>query len=140
MTDSGIQAKLDILDHTGTDLLEWTYIIAFMIGMATIVYLIANLIIKLCVLFVKELKAIFKKIKKPKFKELHLPKQKKLDNYPVEVYLNNAMRYLLVDPEYNERAISELRYAMMKGHYAIRSDVLLKLSITFPNWQFPEED
>ena len=118
-----------------TDLLNWLSVISYIVSIVFLALLISELLIS----FIKGLKVIFGKIEIPKFKELHLPKHKQ-GNYPVDVYLNNTMRYLLVDPEYNERAISELRYAMIKGHYVIQPDVMLKLSVYFPDWHLPEEE
>jgi hypothetical protein len=129
----------DILNSRINDISNpYILILVICIG-AAIFCALYDLFLKLIDLFVEGLKVIFGKIEKPKFKALHRPKRKQ-DNYPVDVYLNNTMRYLLEYPDYNVRAISELRYAMIRGHYVIQPDVMLKLSVTFPNWHFPEED
>lgn len=129
----------DILNSRINDISDpYILILVICIG-ASIFCALYALFLKLIDLFVNGLKVIFGKIEKPKLKALHRPKHKQ-DNYPVEVYLNNAMRYLLVDPVFNSPAISELTYAMTKGHYEIQPDVMLKLSECFPDWRFPKEE
>lgn len=144
MIDS-METKLEILHSRIGETWEWTIVILVAFIGAAIFWTLCGLLQKMIDLFMEGLKVMFGKMKKPKFKELDFSKRKQQDNYPVEVYLNNAMWYLLgdlVDPErgYNVEAISELRYAMMKGHYEIRPDVMLKLSAHFPDWHFPEEE
>ena len=47
--------------------------------------------------------------------------------YPVGAYINNALRYLLEDPEKNMNAISELRFAVIKGNGQFYDDVKQQL-------------
>ena len=47
--------------------------------------------------------------------------------YPVDAYINNAIRYLLQDYETNKDAISELRFAILKCHGEFHQDVKLAL-------------
>lgn len=49
--------------------------------------------------------------------------------YPVETYINNAIRYLLNDYEVNKDAISELLFAIKKGGGSLHKDVAEKLDL-----------
>lgn len=55
-------------------------------------------------------------------------------SYPVDAYINNAIRELLEDSEKNEHIISELRFAIIKGGGRFENDVLAKLIIAYPYW------
>ena len=139
---NSIETKLEILDSHVSEAWEWIIVILVVFIGAAIFCALYELLQVMINLLIKGFVMIFKKIKKPKYKfiEMDFSKRKKQDNYPVDIYLNNAMRYLLEDPESNTRALSELRYAMLKGHYEIQPDVLLELYNRLGLWQFPEED